>query len=265
MPDSGAAVAAAAAEGRALFGRGQQRPQSGETVRGRDAERDQLGERFLDLRAQETGALDDLVVERCAVMPQVLDHPLRPRAHVHRGGGGRGRDAMPRGGGTSRQQRDRRGADGTGMTGRGGGRRRQARPDRAPGQAQVVEPRHVVAFETRRQHLRFPGSDRRLEALQLTDHRVERVRPFAAVVVQKVLPAEQKPHEILRADGLDLLPQPLHRVPMDPREQRAIAPFARARRRECAGHGNTLRRERRQRRVDVAQPARPARLRSIRS
>ena len=40
-----------------------------------------------------------------------------------------------------------------------------------------------------------------------------------------MLPAEQKAKEIPARDGLDLLPQPLDRIAMNAREQRAIAPF----------------------------------------
>ena len=72
-------MAAAAAERPALFRRGEQRAQSGEAVRGRDAQRDELRQRFLDLRAQQARALDDLVVERCAVLAQVIDDRLRAR------------------------------------------------------------------------------------------------------------------------------------------------------------------------------------------
>ena len=135
---------------------------------------------------------------------------------------------------------------------RAAARRRQARPDRAAGQAQVVEPRHVVGIKTRRQQLGFPRRDRRLEALQLADHGVERVGPLAPIVRHQMLPAEQEAHEILRADGLDFLPQPLHRVAMNSREQRPIAPFLRRReRREGARHCNALRRQRGERRIDV--------------
>ena len=122
-----------------------------------------------------------------------------------------------------------------------------------PGQAQIVEPRHVVGVETRRQQLRFPRGDRRLEALQLADHRVERVRPFAALVRDEVLPAEEEPHEVLRADGLDLLAQALDRIAMDAREQRAVAPFLRRPDGVNApAHRDALRGERRQRGVDSA-------------
>ena len=76
MPNSARRWRRRAAEGLALLGRREQRAQSGEAVGGHDAERHQFGQRFLDLRAQQAGAVDDLVVERCAVLPQVVDRPV---------------------------------------------------------------------------------------------------------------------------------------------------------------------------------------------
>jgi hypothetical protein len=121
-------------------------------------------------------------------------------------------------------------------------RRRQPRPYHPARQAKVIQPRHVVGVESGGQNFRLPRADRRFEALQLTDHRIERIGAFAALVGQQVLPAKQEAHEILRADGLDFLPQPLHGVTMDARQQCAVAPLLRRRSgRERTRHRNTLR------------------------
>ena len=61
--------AAAPTPGRSrLLGRHEQRAQAGEAVGSDEAERDQLGQRLLDLRAQQAGAFDQLVEERGAVL-----------------------------------------------------------------------------------------------------------------------------------------------------------------------------------------------------
>jgi hypothetical protein len=60
MPNIYAAVRATP-ERLAFFRWGQQRAQSGETVGGHYAERHQFGQRFLDLRPQQAGAVDDFI------------------------------------------------------------------------------------------------------------------------------------------------------------------------------------------------------------
>ena len=67
-----------------------------------------------------------------------------------------------------------------------------------------------------------------------------------------VLPAAQEAHEVLARDGLDLRAQPLDRVAMNAREQRAIAPFALGRAgRERAPHREAFAGELGQRHLDV--------------
>ena len=65
MPMHGATAATAARA--ALARRHQQRAQAGEAVGRDEAERDQLGQRLLDMRAQQAAMLDQLVEERGAV------------------------------------------------------------------------------------------------------------------------------------------------------------------------------------------------------
>ena len=236
-------MTASAGERPALLRRREQRAQSGEAVGRGDAQRDELRKRLFDLRAQQSRPLDDLVVERRAVLAQMIDDCLRAAAQRNRQRRRRRRDTMPERRGAARKQRDRCRADGPRVPGsRCRRRQRQSRPDGAAGEAQIVEPRHVVGVETRGQELRLPRGDGRLETLQLADHHVERVGSFPALVRNEVLPAEEEPHEVLRADGFDLLPQALDRIAVDAREQRAVAPFLRrSRRRERAGDRDALR------------------------
>ena len=246
-------MAPSAGERPALFRGCEQRPQAGETVGGGDTVGDELRQSFLDLRAQESASFDDLVVERRTVGAQMIDHRLRARADGGRASGSHRCHAMPCGGGPTRQKRDRCRADRPGMA-RGRtisiSRWRQARPDRAAGQAQVVEPSHVVGIKTRRQELGFPSRNRCLEALQLADDGIERVRSLAPIVRHQVLPAEQEAHEILRADGLDFLTKALHRVAVVRASSDRTIP-ALERGREGSRHCNALRRQHDERRVGV--------------
>ena len=114
--------------------------------------------------------------------------------------------------------------------------RAQARPQRAPGRAQVVEPRAGVVLHARRQDLRFPHRRRRLEAFELAEHAGERVGAADAARRADALPVEQEAHEVARLDRLDLAAQALERVAMDAREQVPLAPLG-------VGTGRQQRRE----------------------
>ncbi len=63
----------------ATVGGNEQRAQTGEAVGGDDAQRDQLGERLLDLRAELPGTIDELVEERRAVLADVVGQRSRAR------------------------------------------------------------------------------------------------------------------------------------------------------------------------------------------
>ena len=49
--------------------------------------------------------------------------------------------------------------------------------------------------------------------------------PVRLAPLVHVLPREEEPHEVGGADRLDLRPEPVQRVAVNAREQRAIAPF----------------------------------------
>ena len=147
----------AAADPLALLRRRQQCAQTGEAVGGHGPERDQFGERVLDLRAQQVRAVDDFVVERSAVRTQEFRDCLRARTHRRLVPVGARRDACPQRRAAPRQQRHRRRANDVRAAGDAGGcRQREARPHGTAGKAEVVEPREIVVLEARRQNFRFP-------------------------------------------------------------------------------------------------------------
>src|SRR5204862_192931 len=84
------------------------------------------------------------------------------------------------------------------------------------GETQVIEPREVVIVQTRGEDLRLPRRCRRLEALELRDQRSQRIRTFAPLRGNHMLPAAEKAHEVAARDRLDFLAQTLHRVAMNP-------------------------------------------------
>ncbi len=134
-----------------------------------------------------------------------------------------------------------------------------------PGEAQIVEPGELVVFEPRRQDLRLPRRRRRLETLQLRDDGVEGVRSLPLLARHEVLPSKQEAQEILARDRLDFSAQPLHRVAVDAREERAIAPLGLGRaRREESAHDDAFGDELRERRIDVGARHSPSRQRSLR-
>ncbi len=69
----------------------------------------------------------------------------------------------------------------------------------------------------------LPGARRDLEALQLLDHGQDPLAPFELRTRSHVLPAEEKPQEVLGSYRLDLAPQSLGRVAMDASEQATFA------------------------------------------
>ena len=263
----GAAPAPPAGAGPAPLGRHEQRAQPAEAVRGHEAERDQLGQRLFDLGAQQAGALDQLVEERRAVLPNAVGDRLRPGARTDRVRRRGERRPVP--GMTPRQQGDRRGAHRRRVAlaaVRSAVARPEPRPGDPSGQALIVEPARLVVGEARRQDLGLPGAGRRLEAFELRDDDLDRVRPLHARIGRDALPAEEEAQEVARGDRLDLGAQALDRVAVDPGEQPALAPFVRGRcRREAPAHGEAFGLERRERGRDLrrarARAAPPARSR----
>ena len=64
-----------------------------------------------------------------------------------------------------------------------------------------------------------------LETIQLRDHARQPLEPSDPVVGIDVLPREQEPHEIAGAHRLDLGPEPVERVAVDPGEEPPIGPL----------------------------------------
>ena len=112
-------------------------------------------------------------------------------------------------------------------------RTRQSSPSDLAGEAEHVEPRRIVAIETRRQHRPLPRAGRHLESVEERDRLAHAVEPGQLAAVVDVMPREQEPHEVRRRDRLDLRAQPIERVAMDAGQQRAVAPFEPPRR--CRG------------------------------
>ncbi|MDL1863549.1 DDE-type integrase/transposase/recombinase [Betaproteobacteria bacterium PRO7] len=244
-PHAPAAVEAAAAV------RGhQQRAQPGDAVGIDEPLCDQLGERFFDLGAQQARAVDDLVEERRAVRGDELQHALAARSE--RNVVAVAREPRPDAEMAAAGEHDRRSAHRGGCALAGRVQRRDARPHDAAGAREVVEPGRVVFVDARRQDLGFPCRRRRFEAFELRDDVGDRIGAFDARLGRDALPFEEEVQEVARLDRLDLLPQPVHGVAMDAREQAAFAPFARARRRrEATAHDRAFGFERDQRGFDL--------------
>src|SRR5204862_8212891 len=90
-------------------------------------------------------------------------------------------------------------------------------------QARSIEPLALVTLDACGQDVRLPRACRQLEALNLFDHGQNAASALAPATRLDVLPAQEKAHQVLRRDGLDLAAQPLDRVRVDPGEQTARA------------------------------------------
>src|SRR5260221_12927661 len=109
------------------------------------------------------------------------------------------------------------------------------------GETLIVEPGRLVAGETRRQDLAFPGAGGGLVTFELLDHRGDGVRSFAACAGAAALPVEEEAQEVARGDRLDLGAQALDGVAVDAGKQAALAPFiVLLRRREPPAQRETL-------------------------
>ncbi|EXF42603.1 hypothetical protein BAY1663_04989 [Pseudomonas sp. BAY1663] len=173
------------------------------------------------------------VEEQRALRLQAVGHPLRSRGQLrHRR---IARQRIPGGQLAPRQQHERCAAHrpAAGLEPAG-----QARPDDAPGTAQLVQPAAAVVLQPRRQQVAFPGRGGRLEAFQLLDQRGQRLTTLHPRGTRQVLPVEQETHEIGTFHRLDLPPQTPDRVTMDARQQVPLAPLFlhRARREAPAQH-----------------------------
>jgi hypothetical protein len=111
----------------------------------------------------------------------------------------------------------------------------EPRPGDLPRQAEHVEHARIVTIDAGRQHRSFPCGSGQLETVEHRHGLAQSVRPRQPIGRVHVLPLEQEPHEIRRTHGLDLGAQPVHGIPMDPREQRPVTPLQHGRRSEVGG------------------------------
>ena len=80
-------------------------------------------------------------------------------------------------------------------------------------------------LHARRQNLRLPRGGGGLVSFQLRQHGGQCLRPFRLVLEGDPLPGKQEAHEVGGGDRLDLLPQPIEGVAVDPRQQPPLAPL----------------------------------------
>jgi len=86
----------------------------------------------------------------------------------------------------------------------------------------------IVSVDARGQNGALPAVGRQLESVQLFEDRAEAVDAAQPMRGVHVLPREQEPHEIRRADRLDFRAQPVERVAMDAGQQPPVAPLNRS-------------------------------------
>ena len=101
----------------------------------------------------------------------------------------------------------------------------QPPPARFPRQAQFIEPLGAVVLDAGRKEIAFPGDRRQVEPLQLRERLEDPRRPLAVRPPPQALVPGEKADKHLNRHRLDLPTQPLHRQPMDPREQSSVAPL----------------------------------------
>ena len=187
--------------------------------------RHQFAERLLDLGAQHSGRVDELVEEQGAVALHGVQHGLGPAAEPRRLRLRREQcpepDAPPVDEGDRRRGHGRNGARPVAGAGCG----REPRPGDPARLTLCVEPRRLVALEAGRQDLRLPRPRRRFEPFQHRQRPRQRVRPFEPRVVVDMLPVEQKAEEIARRDRLDLGPQTVDGAPVHAGDQSPVAPL----------------------------------------
>ena len=182
--------------------------------------------------AQQAGAVDQLVEERGAVLADEVGDRLRRVRSADRLGASADSDAQSGACGAAAARSAWCAPAPAGALCRWHCRCAvEPRPGNTSGEAVVIEPRRLVTGKPRRQDLGFPGAGRRFEAFELPDDCIEGVRSFHARVRRHPLPGEQEAQEVARRDRLDLRAQPLDGVAMNARQQPALAPFFRRRRR----------------------------------
>ena len=96
--------------------------------------------------------------------------------------------------------------------------RAKSGPGKLSGSGTLIEPGRIVAFEPGRQDLGLPCTGGRLEALELSHHRLECFHAFHSRPRAHMLPIQQEPDEILGRHRLDLGTQAFGGVIVDPRQ-----------------------------------------------
>ncbi len=102
---------------------------------------------------------------------------------------------------------------------------REPAPAHLAGQAQVLQPAALVIVHPGREDGLLPGPGGDLEALQLLDHGQQAGPPLQARARGHMLPTQEEPHEVLRAQGLHLPPLPALGVTVDASQEVAGAPL----------------------------------------
>ncbi len=93
----------------------------------------------------------------------------------------------------------------------------------SPVEAQLVEPLGAVARDARGEDVLLPGRRADLEPRSIAIASRNPARPPARRARTEVMTLEQIAQAVLRAHRLDLGAQPIHRVPVDAREEAPIA------------------------------------------
>src|ERR1051326_7425960 len=101
----------------------------------------------------------------------------------------------------------------------------QTRPTDLSRKAERVEPERVVALDPGWKDLGFPGTRRQLRAVEQLEDGGHALGTLGSRVGSKPLPAEQEPHEIGGADGVDLPLKAIERIAVDAGQEPALAPF----------------------------------------
>ena len=91
--------------------------------------------------------------------------------------------------------------------------------------AQSVEPQRIVIGDPGGEDVGLPGPGRQLEAIEQVQHCRQTLRAGGARLLRHALPAQQEAQEVRRGHRLDLTPQPVQRVAVNPGQQPSLAPL----------------------------------------
>ncbi len=102
---------------------------------------------------------------------------------------------------------------------------REPRPRNLAGEAEHVQHRRAIIVDARGKHAAFPGRRGKLAAIEDCERFAKSIQAGQPIAKVDVLPFEEEAHEIRRRDRFNFGAEPVDRVAMDAREQRAIAPL----------------------------------------